>query len=1314
MNTSKRKLKRKTLIWIWVLVTSMVLTLLPVQQRTVQASSSLSDQGDADYSGTDTMSIALEQAYTPVIDVQPADVSRREGATATFTVVASLPIAAPMGSSLTYQWQRSVDGGTTWENIQGAISSSYKTDAIVQADAGVMYRSVVGNSYDGSETISDAAVLSIAGAPVLTAEGDGVNNLVKLQWTSSLAGQEYYRVYHKDSGGNGLDDYQSIPLKTNIRVLNVYPNTAGSDGLQNWMQRIMGSAPDDYDMQVDKVLLADFNGNDTSTNYTHYLAKDSDGVYEYDVLYFGGWDANDDKDLSMEAHLEVKEFIQNGGGVLLGHDTAIYDHFYFTDLAREFLVMNVGNDSVHIPIVGSDQVLIQRRGFLMNYPFVLGDIGDILNIPESHSLLQFARGDVWIKFIGNYWGPDTELNTLDGKNGSNNFYLTTWNNTALIQTGHSNGAATVDEQKILANTLFYLAQLSTANQFDDRMSQDVASPNAVSGDIVIAAGSLPDKKQISWTAAEDNGSSYDYYMKAFSYTDGSNRESAPASATVTTGIKGYAVVVDEDPGTTPSNTITTANASFEADGLLAGRTYYAHIKTIDNAGNESSVSHIAFTIDADGLTVTSVDPMGKVNDGKTRVSVAEEVGQGTTLVYLNVGSGSVTVPAVGEELAGYTELPTNGLIEAEDGDKLAVAETDANGKVVRFGQTVAKVAPSAAELAVYSVDPAGVEHNGKTQIVASAGAGNSLVNINFGQGEAVEPTQGQILTGYTVLPTDGIIPAVHGDLIAVAELDAASRVVRFNTVKAVVVDAVNPAKEISSFTFDGLTPAVTGTVDENAKTVALTVPYGTNVSALVPTITHIGASVSPTTGAAQNFTSPVTYTVTAADGSTQKYVVSVVVAAPSDNNEQPHLPSAPAPLATEGVEVLINGKTEKAGIATSTKENGRTIKTITLDPKKIADRLQAVDGRSVITIPIIEPSDIKIGVLNGQMVKDLEFMEAIIEIRTEKATYTLPALQVNIDAISEQIGREVKLEDIEIKIEIAEPTEEQVKLVENAIHEGEYTLVVPPLNFSVRGSYGDMTVDVSQFNAYVHRRIAIPEGVDPKKITTGVVVDQDGKVRHVPTKIELIDGKYYATINSLTNSTYALISNPVAFEDVAGHWAEKAVNEMGSRLVVSGISDEVYNPNQAITRAEFTTMMVRALGLPEGRGATPFSDVRSSDWYSGAVLTALDYELISGYEDSTFRPQQQITREQAMVVIASAMEVTGIRDQLSAQNADGVLQAYDDATEVSLWARDNVAAVLQAGIIVGRSNSQLAPQDFMTRAEVAVIIQRLLEQSKLI
>ena len=104
---------------------------------------------------------------------------------------------------------------------------------------------------------------------------------------------------------------------------------------------------------------------------------------------------------------------------------------------------------------------------------------------------------------------------------------------------------------------------------------------------------------------------------------------------------------------------------------------------------------------------------------------------------------------------------------------------------------------------------------------------------------------------------------------------------RLRAIRAFPAGALSSAKAITAFSFQGLTPAVVGTVNEAAHTIALTVPAATSLTALVPTITTTGASVSPASGVANNFTNPVTYTVTAADASTQAYTVTVTLAAGS-------------------------------------------------------------------------------------------------------------------------------------------------------------------------------------------------------------------------------------------------------------------------------------------------------------------------------------------------------------------------------------------------------------------------------------------------
>ncbi len=140
-------------------------------------------------------------------------------------------------------------------------------------------------------------------------------------------------------------------------------------------------------------------------------------------------------------------------------------------------------------------------------------------------------------------------------------------------------------------------------------------------------------------------------------------------------------------------------------------------------------------------------------------------------------------------------------------------------------------------------------------------------------------------------------------------------------------------------------------------------------------------------------------------------------------------------------------------------------------------------------------------------------------------------------------------------------------------------------------------MDVLKFNGYVERTVAIPDGVNPSKITTGVVLNKDGTFSHVPTTVVLEDGKYIAKINSLTNSIYTLICNPVTFTDVENHWSKDYVNDVSSRLIDSGVGNGNFAPDKAITRAEFATMIVKALGLKGTDFLDKFSDIKKSDLY---------------------------------------------------------------------------------------------------------------------
>lgn len=533
------------------------------------------------------------------------------------------------------------------------------------------------------------------------------------------------------------------------------------------------------------------------------------------------------------------------------------------------------------------------------------------------------------------------------------------------------------------------------------------------------------------------------------------------------------------------------------------------------------------------------------------------------------------------------------------------------------------------------------------------------------------------------------------------------------SVAATVMITVAPVNDVPIATAASVTTkkgtAVTGTLSGTDVDTGTTLNFAKVTDPVHGTVTIDAATGAYTYTPAAGYTGTDSFTFTVSDG-----MLTSTAAAFSLTIES--LPvSGGGNSSSSGFMIYINGVAVSAGTATQTVVNGQKVTTVAMDQKLIEAKLEAEGKHAVITIVGDLKSDIFIAELNGEILSLMEEQQATFEVKTSAVTYTIPAEQINIDAIAKQLGVSTdELKGIGVQLEVGAPTADMLQIVEDASKAGHFEVVVPPVTFQVTAHYGNAKVEVNKFRAYVERTIAIPNTVDSNHITTGIVIEPDGTVRHVPTKVVQIGGKYYAIVNSLTNSTYALISYSTTFTDMSNHWAEKAVNDMGSRFIINGIGNDLFNPDKDITRAEFVAIVVRALGLQLVEGDSIYSDVSAKDWYSRAVSTAVSYQLINGFEDGTFRPLDKVTREQAMTIIAKAMKLTVLQSGTAGKKADELLRPFTDVKEVSSWAIQGAAECLESGIITGRQAAILAPKANMTRAEVATIIQRLLEKSELI
>ncbi|OAB26581.1 pullulanase [Paenibacillus macquariensis subsp. defensor] len=188
-------------------------------------------------------------------------------------------------------------------------------------------------------------------------------------------------------------------------------------------------------------------------------------------------------------------------------------------------------------------------------------------------------------------------------------------------------------------------------------------------------------------------------------------------------------------------------------------------------------------------------------------------------------------------------------------------------------------------------------------------------------------------------------------------------------------------------------------------------------------------------------------------------------------------------------------------------------------------------------------------------------------------------------------------------------------------------------------------------------------------------------------------------------SRYAVLEYNKSFADLEGHWAQTAVNELTAKHVVNGTTDSTFSPEQRVTRAEFAAMLVRALNLKD-QGSVSFKDVNSSAWYASAVATAYHSGLVKGKNELTFAPQETITREEMAVMILRAYHVRNVASTVPNVSHP----SFIDEQLISSWAIAEVRAATTLGLLNGQSKSEFVPKADTSRAESAQAMMNLLNK----
>lgn len=177
------------------------------------------------------------------------------------------------------------------------------------------------------------------------------------------------------------------------------------------------------------------------------------------------------------------------------------------------------------------------------------------------------------------------------------------------------------------------------------------------------------------------------------------------------------------------------------------------------------------------------------------------------------------------------------------------------------------------------------------------------------------------------------------------------------------------------------------------------------------------------------------------------------------------------------------------------------------------------------------------------------------------------------------------------------------------------------------------------------------------------------------------------------------------FTDVGERdWFYESVAYAVQNKLFVGTSDSTFSPDDNMTRAMLVTVLYRLAGEPDG-GQNSFTDVSSQMWYADAVAWASEQGIISGYGAGLFGPEYPVTREQMAVILYNYARSRSY--DLSATSATA---QFADTTKVSGWAVDAIEWTVGAGLITGKDTGILDPQGNATRAQVAAILQRFVER----
>jgi hypothetical protein len=250
-----------------------------------------------------------------------------------------------------------------------------------------------------------------------------------------------------------------------------------------------------------------------------------------------------------------------------------------------------------------------------------------------------------------------------------------------------------------------------------------------------------------------------------------------------------------------------------------------------------------------------------------------------------------------------------------------------------------------------------------------------------------------------------------------------------------------------------------------------------------------------------------------------------------------------------------------------------------------------------------------------------------------------------------------------------------------------------------------------QPNGTITLSVPIPSDYDKAKVVFYRIND-DGTATLIKGKVS--GSNYEVALSRL--SLYALVEGPEAvndltaagdvsrFTDIAGHWAYESIKFAVENGLFNGTSETTFSPNLAMDRGMFVTVLGRIAGIDAATHTdTPFTDVKAGAYYAPYAAWASANGIVEGVGGGLFAPAKEITRQEMATMLNRYISFAKITLASNPQ------EAFADDASIAAWAKDGVYALAFAGLLNGVGENNYAPTRTATRAEVATLLTRFVQ-----